>query len=415
MKSDLDRLMAENDIDAMLITGPAQHNPPMFYMTGGGHLTHADLIKPAGGEPVLFYFPMERDEAAATGLAVKNQGAYPYKEYLQKAGGDRQLAGAMRYRAMLEEMGLTAGRVALYGRTEINEKFGVFLNLQELMPEIKLIGEPPGNSVLLQAMATKDEEEIERIRKMGRITTEVVAQVADYLSRQRARNGQLVDGDGNSITIGMVKRNIIRWLLDRGAENPHGTIFAQGHDAGVPHSTGNSDAPLLLGKTIVFDIFPTEPGGGYHYDFTRTWCLGYASETVEALYDDVRTTYDTLLSELQANTPTSAYHERACDLFEAQGHATSRQDSNTLTGFVHSLGHGLGLNIHEAPWFRGKEFASERDVLYPGAVMTVEPGLYYPEQEMGCRLEDTVVVRPDGGIEILAEYPLDLVIPVASS
>jgi Xaa-Pro aminopeptidase len=412
MKADLDRLMAENSIDALLITGPAGHNPPMFYMTGGGHLTHADLIKPAGKEPVLFYFPMERDEAARTGLAVKNQYAYPYTEYLKASHGNRQKASAMMYRAMLEEVGVTSGRVSLYGRTEINEKFGVFLDLQDLMPDIDLIGEPPGNSVLLQAMATKDEDEIDRIRKMGRITTEVVAQVADFLSRQRARDGLLVGADGEPITIGMVKRKINLWLMERGAENPEGTIFAQGYDAGVPHSSGNPEAPLLLGKTIVFDIFPTEPGGGYFFDFTRTWCLGYASEDVEALYDDVRSTYETLLAELQVNTPGHLYQKRACELFEALGHATIRQDRNIQSGYVHSLGHGLGLNIHEAPWFRNAEFATNQDILYPGAVMTVEPGLYYPEKEMGCRLEDTVVVRPDGSIEILAEYPLDLIIPV---
>ena len=68
MKSDLHRIMGEKGYAALLITGPAQHNPPMVYMTGGGHLTNADLILPQGGEATLFYNPMERDEAAASGL-----------------------------------------------------------------------------------------------------------------------------------------------------------------------------------------------------------------------------------------------------------------------------------------------------------------------------------------------------------
>jgi Xaa-Pro aminopeptidase len=280
------------------------------------------------------------------------------------------------------------------------------------MPDVELIGEPAGNSILLQAMATKDEDEISRIQAMGSITTEVVGRVADYLGGQRARDGVLVDAEGQPITIGQVKNKINLWLMEHGAENPHGTIFAQGYDAGVPHSTGDPDAPLALGKTIVFDIFPTEPGGGYHYDFTRTWCLGYASEEVEALYDDVRSAYETIMSELKVNAPTYPFQNRACDLFEAQGHSTIRQDPNVQNGYVHALGHGLGLNIHEAPWFRGRDDATENDVLYPGAVMTVEPGLYYPEKEMGCRLEDTIVVREDGSMEVLAEYPLDLIIPI---
>ena len=76
---------------------------------------------------------------------------------------------------------------------------------------------------------------------------------------------------------------------------------------------------------------------------------------------------------------------------------------------MHSLGHGLGLEVHEAPWFGAT--ASEEDRLEPGVVVTIEPGLYYPDKKVGCRLEDTVAVT-EQGFEVLAEYPLDLVIPV---
>ena len=74
---------------------------------------------------------------------------------------------------------------------------------------------------------------------------------------------------------------------------------------------------------------------------------------------------------------------------------------------MHSLGHGLGLNLHEQP------FASiDEASLKPGVVVTIEPGLYYPDKEMGVRLEDSVYVHEDGSIEVLAEYPHDLVLPV---
>ena len=79
---------------------------------------------------------------------------------------------------------------------------------------------------------------------------------------------------------------------------------------------------------------------------------------------------------------------------------------------MHSLGHGLGLHIHEAPWFRNKAYATDGEVLAAGSVVTIEPGLYYPEKEMGIRLEDTVVARENGTMEIMADFPLDLVIPV---
>ena len=86
MKNDLDTLMAAQNLDAILVTGPAQHNPAMVYMTGGGHLTGADLIKKRGEEPILFCNPMERDEAAHTGL----QTTQPRRLQYQRAAQSRR-------------------------------------------------------------------------------------------------------------------------------------------------------------------------------------------------------------------------------------------------------------------------------------------------------------------------------------
>ncbi len=409
MKTDLDSLMQTHNLDALLVLGPAQHNPAMTYLTGGGHITGAVLVKRRGEDAVLFYNPMEREEAAATGLPTRDLSAYPYREYLKQAGGDAAKAQALRYQALLNDLDITSGRVAVEGRVDIGPALGAFVALQQLMPDLHLVGQS-GPSVLMQARATKDADEVERIRRMGRITTTVVGRVADFLSAQRARNGVLVDSQGQPVTIGHVKARINQWLAELGAENPEGTIFAQGRDAGIPHSTGASGDVLRLGAPIVFDIFPCEAGGGYFYDFTRTWCLGYAPDEALALYEDVRSVYDRVMGELESGAPCKRYQQRTCELFEARGHPTVKTSPRTQEGYVHSLGHGLGLDVHEAPWFGSA--ASDANRLDPGVVVTIEPGLYYPERGLGCRLEDTVWARPDGVFEILAEYPLDLVVPV---
>jgi Xaa-Pro aminopeptidase len=409
MKQDLDAIMLASQLDALLVTGPAQHNPPMYYMTGGAHLTHADVIKKQGSEPILFYAPMEREEAAATGLRSKNINDYNLNDLLQRSEGDVFKATVERYQMMLNEAQVSAGRLGIYGHIDAGTAFAIFTALSQQMPELEIIG-AYNDSVLLEAMATKDETEIERIRKMGQITTEVVAKVANYLTSQRVKDNLLVNHEGVPLTIGDVKRRINLWLAEEGAENPEGTIFAIGRDAGIPHSSGNPGSLLRLGQTIVFDIFPCEAGGGYHYDFTRTWCLGYAPDEVQALYDDVLAVYRQIFGELKAGTPCPEYQNRTCQLFEDQGHPTVLSNPQTQSGYVHSLGHGLGLHVHERPWF-GKN-ASPKDKLEPGVVVTIEPGLYYPENGMGVRLEDSVWVRPDGEIEILAEYPLDLVLPL---
>ena len=293
MKNELDALMQANNVDAMLILGAAAHNPAMVYFTGVVHVSAGDLIIKRGSEPVLFCNPMEREEAARTGLATRSYNEFPFMELLKETGGDRLQAAALRYQRMLTSLGITSGRVALYGTVEVGIPFMVMNALQQLMPGLTFVGFAQ-DPILMQAMQTKDEAEVARIRRMGKITTEVVGRVADYLTSHRAKDGVLINSDGQSITVGDVKSRIDLWLAENGAENPEGCIFAIGRDAGVPHSAGTPTDPLRLGQTIVFDIYPCEAGGGYFYDFTRTWCLGYAPDEAQKLYDQVHSVYNTL-------------------------------------------------------------------------------------------------------------------------
>jgi len=409
MKNDLDALMLEKDLDAILITGPGQHNPDMVYMTGGCNLTNADLIKKRGEQAVLFYSPIERDEAARSGLKTKNLAEYNLTELINQTNGDYLKALVKRYQMMLAELGVTSGKVALYGQSDIGTNYAVFSALQQELPGLSLVGEI-SNSALMLARMTKDETEIERIRRMGKITTQVVGLVADFITSHSVKHGVMVKPDGVPLTIGDVKRRINLWLAERGAENPEGTIFAIGRDAGVPHSSGNPDDPLKLGQTIVFDIYPCESGGGYFYDFTRTWCLGFAPDDVLTLYETVLSAYNIITTQLEVGKPFNHYQEMICELFSSQGHPTIKEDSQTQQGYVHSLGHGIGLNVHERPWSGIK--SDDKDYLVPGVVFTVEPGLYYPDKGMGVRLENSLWVRPDGKMEVLVDYPMDLVLPV---
>jgi Xaa-Pro aminopeptidase len=408
VKSDIDAIMQANNVDVLLVVGPGQHNPSMVYFTGGGHLTGADLIKKRGEPPVLFHGSMERDEAAKTGLATRSYSLYPLSECIKEANGDRVQGAAIRYKRMFSDLGISAGRVALYGQVDMSTAWPVFSALRDRMPEITLGGDV-GGAILGKAMMTKDEAEIEHIRRMGKITTEVVGMVADYLTSQKVGDGETLTGpDGQPVTIGRVKGLINLWLSERGAENPEGTIFSIGHDAGVPHSSGEPEQAIRLGQPIVFDIFPCEAGGGYFYDFTRTWCLGYAPDAVQGIYEQVQTVFNTVLREMKPGERFYEYQKLTCDMFEEMGHPTVQNQPETEEGYVHSLGHGLGLRVHERP-FSGST-ASREDILAPGSIVTVEPGLYYPERGLGVRLEDTVCVRADGTIEVLAEYPKDLVL-----
>jgi len=407
MKSDIDRLMTENGLDALLVMGPAGHNAAMVYLTGLAHLTQGFLIKKRNEDPVLLHAPMERDEAARTGLRTKTMSDYDYMALLMEAGGDHRVAGSKMLKRFLEDHEVV-GRVGLYGKVELGPQYGVLQLLDEELPDVELIGEMGLSSTLTRARATKTEDEVGRIRAMGKITAAVIGDVAEFLTSHDVQDDVLVKPDGKALTVGEVKRRINLWLAIRGAENPKQTIFAIGADAGIPHSAGSDEDRIEVGKTIVFDIFPVEAGGGYFYDMTRTWCLGHASDEVQQTYEDVLDVYEKVSAALKPNKPCRDFQILTCELFEEKGHPTVMSNPKTQEGYVHTLGHGIGLNIHEGPGFSHLE--TNKDILLPGSVFTVEPGLYYPERGYGVRIEDSVWMRPDGKVEILAEFPKDLVL-----
>ena len=169
--------------------------------------------------------------------------------------------------------------------------------------------------------------------------------------------------------------------------------------------------PLRVGETIVFDYFPCEYGGGYFYDFTRTWCIGHASPRIEQLYKEVITAYDMSLSNLHVGQHCSTSQKLVNDYLENQGHHTTRSHPGTNRGYVHTLGHGIGLSVHEHP--RLSETASEKDIIQAGMALTIEPGLYYPEHNIGIRVENYVWLNPATGYpEPIGTFDRELVIPI---
>ena len=177
MKNDLSQIMERENVEALWIMGAATHNPSMAYFTGDVHVSQADLILKKGKDPVLFCNSMEREEAASTGLEVVNTIKFEFLKILKESNGNSLLASAKLRQMMFEEVGVTRGRVAVYGKTEISGIFGILKYLEDFLPEIEFFGEG-SQSILLEAQATKDLNEIERIREMGRITTRAVGKTA---------------------------------------------------------------------------------------------------------------------------------------------------------------------------------------------------------------------------------------------
>jgi len=409
VKRDVDALLREQELDGLVVLGPGGHNPSLVYLLGQpAHLTDAWVVKKPDQMPVLYHWPMERDEAARVGVPTRDLTPFSRRRFLDAAQGDPFRAQVLQTLALLDDAGLGRGRIAVTGRVELGPHLSLWQAVQAERPGLRVEGRL-AQQILRTARTTKDADEVARIRRMGALTVEVVGRVMDRLRGLRAgSDGLVVDAAGEVVTIGQVKAWVRRWVAELNAELPLAVIFAQGYDAGVPHSTGDDMAALRVGVPIVFDLFPQEAGGGYFYDFTRTWSLGYASERVQALHAQVEEAYRAALKVLRAGHAAETPYLAACEVLEGYGHPTPRTRPGTQEGFVHSLGHGLGLDIHEMP----RLAAGQRDPLLPGMVVTVEPGLYYPRDEIGIRIEDTVWIDGAGQPQVLADFPHDLVLPL---
>lgn len=407
MKSDIEQLMSARGLDALIVPVHEVYNPMLDYLVGGVKITHGMAIKLHGQPPVIVANIMEVDEAAATGHTVYSTTDMGYLDVVASVNNDYKQAEIAFIPHCLAKLGLSAGRVGFYGVGSLNRIIAQVDALRAGYPHYTFVGES-GLTLFAEAAVTKDAEEITRLKGVATATNQVMGETWDYIAGHRADGENVVDADGNLLTIGDVRRFVLARLMTRGLEDT-GMIFAQGRDAAVPHSRGQDDMPLQVGQTIVFDLFPRERGGGYHHDMTRTWCIGYAPEHVQQAYDQVMTALDIGIEAIGVNKPTHAPQDLVLDYFEGLGHPTGRSHPGTSNGYVHSLGHGIGLEIHESP---SMSHLRRDEVFQVGNVITVEPGLYYPDEGYGIRVEDALYIAEDGSLVNLTPFKKDLVLPL---
>lgn len=407
MKSDLDRLMRERELDAFVVTGGEEFNAIRFYLSNGAHITHGSIFKTRDQPPLLLCSRMELEEAQKSGLNTRTDAELGMQELLEAAEGDTYVATAQLWADIFLSLGLSGGRVGLYGAWQINKTIALLETLREKLPQYEFVAES-NNTLFEEAMLTKDQQEIERLKTVAAGANAAMASAWRYIAGLEAQGDFLFDETGKQVTIGDIKSMVRRELMARGLEDTN-MIFAQGRDAGFPHSRGEADMPLQIGKAIVFDLFPRELGGGYHHDMTRTWCIGYAPPEVQAAYDTVMEAFDISIEAYALNKPTHLAQEAVLDHYESKGHATIRTDSSAMAGYIHTLGHGVGIDIHEGPSI---SHTRKKDKFQVGNVLTIEPGLYYPDQGYGVRVEDLFVVDESGELVSLTSFRKDLVIPL---
>ena len=209
----------------------------------------------------------------------------------------------------------------------------------------------------------------------------------DAVRRSQIRKDGYLYLDGTPFTSEILKRIINTTIMAQGYVPSH-TIAASGDQCVDPHNQGSG--PIRAHTSIIMDIFPRSQSTGYFGDITRTIVRGRASERLKHAYNCVAKGQDIGFRKIRDGASAYDIHFEILDYFTSEGFPTGAFDGR-MQGFFHGTGHGLGLDIHEAPSFGQRS----KNQLRSGNVVTVEPGLYY--QGMGgVRLEDVVVVTKTG-------------------
>ncbi|HEY7536826.1 MAG TPA: Xaa-Pro peptidase family protein [Gaiellaceae bacterium] len=259
----------------------------------------------------------------------------------------------------------------------------------------------PARAAFDRRRRVKAKAELEGIRRAQTAAEAGMSAARDLLRRARP-NGAGLEVDGEPLTSERVKSAIRSAFLEHGA-SCDAFIVSHGPQSAIGHHLG--EGQIRAGEPILIDIWPHDDLSTCSADMTRTFVVGDVPAEVRDWHRLSKQALDRALGDIRPGVTARSVFDAACDVFEGEGYPTQRTkpDGETLTdGFFHSLGHGVGLEVHEEPLLG----IAGADELVAGDVLAIEPGLYRRGLG-GCRLEDLVLVT-DTGAEKLTSFPYEL-------
>jgi Xaa-Pro aminopeptidase len=335
------------------------------------------------GKKVLLVNDLEYGRAGTEAKVDEIVSTTPYEEKLRAAGEQARLTSILDLH--LKERGVRGLLVPA------SFPFSHAERLRELGYSLRFRDDP-----FFLERTIKRPEELHAIEETQRHTEEAMDLAVTILRKSEIRSGALYHR-GKPLTADDLRLEIHKFLLGRNCQASY-TIVAGGDQGADPHGRGTG--PLHAGETIIIDIFPRSLVSRYWGDMTRTCVRGEASPKVRKLHADVLDAQSLAFSLIKDGADGQKVHEQVLALFKERGNL-NEEVNGKKTGFIHSTGHGIGLEIHEPP-----RIGRVESKLLAGQVVTVEPGLYYPGVG-AVRLEDVVVITA-GGCRNLNTFPKDL-------
>jgi Xaa-Pro aminopeptidase len=370
-----------HNLDGFLFVGDSICDADMYYLTN--FLAGDRFAALAQEKTTLLVSSMEKGRAEKESIADKclSTSQYKIREKLKSSENWEEAYGQM---------------LADFLRDHSIKSLGVPFRFpaglyQSLMQDFEItVLESPAS----RFREVKTIKELNAIADTQRACERAMRQAIHLISSCEAR-GELLYREDMPLTSEKVRSAIDVSLLEDGCETVD-TIIAGGLQAADPHARGTG--PLAANAPIVIDIFPRSKSSRYFADMTRTVLKGEATLEVKEIYETVCLAQAEGLRAVRGGVRGKEVHSRVSEVFRDHGYPETEGQ-----GFTHSTGHGVGLDVHEKP-----SLGEAGETLEVNCVVTVEPGLYYPDVG-GVRMEDMVVVKKSG-CENLTHFEKKLVL-----
>jgi len=319
---------------------------------------------------------------------------HPYEEF----GADELRRSGMSWLEIDDELTLRAVAALGIERATVPGTFPLLLGDKLRARGVDLV---PDQSFFVERRRVKTAAELEGIRRAQAAAEAGMTAARDLLRRARP-NGKGVELDGEPLTSERIRAAISQAFLEHGASGDE-FIVSHGSQSAIGHHMGSGQ--IQAGEPVVIDLWPRDNESACCADMTRTFVVGDVPDELAEWHRLCKQALDRAVRDVRPGVTARSVFDGSCEIFETAGYPTQRtkrEGEPLAEGFFHSLGHGVGLDVHELPVLG----MVGHETILRGEVFALEPGLYRPGFG-GCRLEDLVVVT-ESGAETLTSFPYDL-------
>ena len=387
MRNDVDRILAEKGLSAMLLYSDSSKNANLYYMTGLLTYDPFIFVKKVDEDPILVINQLELTRAKRESR-VKDVRSYSDYDFMQIVKSEADFkAGVMKFVTSVAKKELGEGTP-----TYVPPNLPIMLadSLRKNGLNIK-----PTFDVIEKARETKESDEIEAIRSTQKTVEEATKKVINFIAgADVGPDGKLCYREGGKkrlLTVGKLRPIFDHTFADEGCVAEEETIVACGPRGAMGHYTGEPKDVVRANEPVLLDVFPRSVKTRYFSDMARTVVKGRATKKLKDMFETVFQVRNAAMDVLKAGIRGMDMQLLCYDMFEKAGYVTIRGGKQVTKGYNHSLGHGVGLEVHGGP---GMGELSKLPLVEHN-VVTIEPSIMDPK--IGAvGIEDIVEVTSEG-------------------